>query len=48
MYGKQTSMLYAVSFKLNVIQVCEEFGNTAAKSVLIHFKPRKYCINGED
>lgn len=48
MCGKQTSILYAVSCKLNVIRVCEEFGNTAAKSILVHFQPRKCCFNEED
>jgi hypothetical protein len=27
---------------------CEEFGNAAAESMLVHLKPRKCCINGED
>jgi len=48
MCGKQTSILYAVSCKLNVIRVCEESGNTAVKSMLVHFQPRKCYINGED
>jgi len=31
-----------------VIRVCEEFGNTAAKSMLVHFQPRECYIDGED
>ena len=46
--GKQTSISYEVSCKLNVIRVCEEFGNIAAKSLLVHFQPRKCYTNGED
>ena len=48
MCGKQTSILYAVSCKLNGIKVCEEFGNTAARSMLVYFQPRKWYISGED
>jgi len=46
--GKQTNILYEVSCKLNMIRVCEEFGNTAAKSMLVHFQPRECYINRED